>query len=931
MLGLHPERALALKAKFALKARFAFLAKALTAAAFMGLAGSLPADETKTDNQGDPLPQGARARLGTVRWRHGDTVRFVAFAQDGKAVVTASQDQVIRLWDRATGKEIRRFEGPTAQNPNAPLIAGGGGFGPIGVGQLPLALSPSGKVLAAAFPGGIQLWDVASGEKTRSIKAPVGGVSTLLFSPDGKVLVARAGNRTTYLFEAETGNERGQFKAAKPQGGVVAINFNRTGGASGSAVSQDGKTLATGETDFNQGKVSNCLKLTDMETGKEIRRIDIPDGVSALAYSPDGQILAYASGNSVILAEAASVKEIRKVAAPGGTTVLVFAPDGKWVAAKGRDQVIRLWETETGKEIQHFGQVAAALGGGAVAVLMPFYRPAEARDFAFSPDGKVLAAAAGQTVSFWDVATGKEGPMTGGHRGAVTALAVSPDGKTVLSRGADNVISRWDAATGKKLGQWQAPPTTGTAVFAPDGQSVALGVLDGTVRVVDVASGKELHKLKGHANGTAALAFSPDGKVLGSRGSFDGKIRLFDTVKGHELREISPGGNAAPANPGGFGVVGLRGNGLTFMPDGRTLVAHVAGNPPGFRVVNQPAPAMVSDSLRLFDVAGGKEIRQITLPAVGVAGYAVAPDGRVLAVENADQTITLWEIASGKERGRLGKPAQPTQPGVPIRGGAGLTIAGMPNAASSSVLAYSPDGTLLASKGPGHSVRVWDVLTGEEIGQFKGHAGLVTAVAFAPDGQSLVSGSKDTTLLVWDLARLKRVPTLATLELGPKELEAAWTDLAGDDAAKAFQSILRLARAGGQALPYLSKQLHPAAPVDGKLLERLIADLDSEQFQARQNALSELNKLGELAEPALRKVIAGEPSLETRRRIEPVLEKLASGTLTADRLRLVRALEVLERIGTPDARKLLGALAHGAPGALTTRQSQTILARLSRR
>src|SRR5258708_7838017 len=104
--------------------------------------------------------------------------------------------------------------------------------------------------------------------------------------------------------------------------------------------------------DFNQGKVTTYLKFLEMDTGKEIRVIDAtPDGVSAIAYSPNGKILAQGSGNAILLREADTAKEIRKINSPGGITSLAFAPDGNTLAAKGRDQVIRLWETDTAKEI----------------------------------------------------------------------------------------------------------------------------------------------------------------------------------------------------------------------------------------------------------------------------------------------------------------------------------------------------------------------------------------------------------------------------------------------------------------------------------------------------------------------------------------------------------------------------------------------------
>jgi HEAT repeat protein len=121
--------------------------------------------------------------------------------------------------------------------------------------------------------------------------------------------------------------------------------------------------------------------------------------------------------------------------------------------------------------------------------------------------------------------------------------------------------------------------------------------------------------------------------------------------------------------------------------------------------------------------------------------------------------------------------------------------------------------------------------------------------------------------------------------------------------------------------------MQPAPPVDPKKIDQWVVDLDSSMFTKRANAISQLEKLGDLAIPALKKVLAGKASLETRRRVEPLLEKLTSGSFTAEQIRVIRAIEVLDKIGTPEALQLLEHLATGAPGALTTRQAQAALAR----
>jgi WD domain, G-beta repeat len=249
---------------------------------------------------------------------------------------------------------------------------------------------------------------------------------------------------------------------------------------------------------------------------------------------------------------------------------------------------------------------------------------------------------------------------------------------------------------------------------------------------------------------------------------------------------------------------------------------------------------------------------------------------------------------------------------------------------SGNTLAFSPDGTLLACKGAENSICVWEVAGSNEIGQFKGHDGAVATVAFTPDGKTLATGSSDTTVLLWNVAGLKRAPARPTVEYPPADLAALWADLISDDAGKAFDGILRLTQASKQTLPLLRERIKPAVPVDPKKVAKLIADLDSEDFDQRSAAAEELEKLGDLVVPALQRVLTGQPTLETRRRTEQLLARLTGGALTPEQIGLVRAVEILERTATTEARQQLDALARGAPGALATRHAQAVLSRLGK-
>jgi hypothetical protein len=280
---------------------------------------------------------------------------------------------------------------------------------------------------------------------------------------------------------------------------------------------------------------------------------------------------------------------------------------------------------------------------------------------------------------------------------------------------------------------------------------------------------------------------------------------------------------------------------------------------------------------------------------------AFSADGRSVANATRDH-LAVYEVASGKER-------------VRFKGAAWK-------------LALSRDGRLLASA-DGSAVRLWDVPRGTAICPLAGHQAHVDALTFAPDGKFLVSASADSTALIWDVARFALPPKPANLDA--EQVEALWNDLASEDAGRAFKATVTLGAAPAQTVPWLRKRLKPVATPDAKRIAELIAQLDSDDFAVRNTAAKELEKLGDLAGPALRKALEGAISIEARRRIETLLGAGKPGhALPLEELRRLRAVEVLEQAATADARALLEMLAKGAARARLTREAKAALERLVR-
>jgi hypothetical protein len=229
----------------------------------------------------------------------------------------------------------------------------------------------------------------------------------------------------------------------------------------------------------------------------------------------------------------------------------------------------------------------------------------------------------------------------------------------------------------------------------------------------------------------------------------------------------------------------------------------------------------------------------------------------------------------------------------------------------------------------GYRIQLWDIGTGQELLCCQGHNSKVITLAFAPDDTRLACGLDDTTVLVWDVTPGLQRARRPVRDLSRAEREQLWAELAAEDAAKAHQAVGRLVAASGTAVDLLQERLQPCPERNPEPLRRLIRDLESPRFADREAAFLELKKLGEEVEPLLNQALEGNPVLELRRRVESLL---ASSHQVRDvaKLRRLRALSVLEQIGTSEARRVLKHVATGAAAARETQEAQAALERLAR-
>jgi RNA polymerase sigma factor (sigma-70 family) len=805
-----------------------------------------PQPKAANDLEGDPLPDGAIARLGTARLRHGQNVQAVVFAPDSKTVVSTGHDHLARQWDVTTGRQVGSF-GAQADR-DKPYAATRW--------MHSVAFSPDGKTLATGEHNDgwqvatIRLWDVASGAMLKQLQGHTDGVLCLAYSPDGKSLASASKDGTVRVWDVDRGAER--LNLTGHDGEVRWVTW-----------SPDGKVLASTGAD-------GAVRLWDADKGTAVHSWKAHvGGASAVAFSPDGKRLASSGADKTTrLWDLATRQELRKVERDKPVRGVAFSPDGKLVASGGTWEVL-LWDPDTGKEVRRLKGAHGELSG-----------------VTFSPDGKYVAAfvVSHSLVYVWETATGKRlGDYTGHEAAQVVRLTYSADGR-VTSYSADQSIRQWDPLTGRQLRLIQAPDTANRASsLAPDGRSLVCVHWNGDLRVRDL-SGKELRRWKGHEGTVMVVTHSPDGKVLAS-GGMDLAVVLWDPATGKELRRFRT--EAGPPSD------------IRFSPDGKLLAVVVRGQP-----------------LHLWEVDSGNA-RSLTPPPGPVAapGAVVggdvetavfSPDGRLIVTGGRDGVARVWDVTTGEQVRAL-------------PGHLGWIIG----------LAFSRDGRTLAV-GNWRHIHLWELNTGKLRRTFHGHEADVSALAFAPDGRTLVSGASDTTALVWDLTGRLENGKLRVAELSQRDLELAWTDLRGDDAARAYPALWALASSPKQALPLLRNALPRATGTGEEQISKLIAGLDDDDFDKREKATEELVKVGEQAEPLVKKALEGKPSVEMRRRLEYVLERLRGSGDSGERLQQARALEALEAMRTPEARAVLEELGGGVADAWLTREAKAALARLGK-
>ncbi|MBV8233670.1 MAG: protein kinase, partial [Planctomycetaceae bacterium] len=360
---------------------------------------------------------------------------------------------------------------------------------------------------------------------------------------------------------------------------------------------------------------------------------------------------------------------------------------------------------------------------------------------AFSPDGTtVLTGSYDSTARLWDITTARPRGAPIEHHAPIMSAALSPDGTMAVTGGWDQAARLWDTATGQPRGRPLGHRGVVYAVaFSPDGTTVLTGSDDRAARLWDVATGQPRGKPMEHQMPVWAVAFSPDGTTV-LTGSDDRAARLWDATTGQPR-----GGPLAHQGP-------VRA--VAFSPDGRTILT-----------------GCHDKTAQLWDAATGQPRGRPMVHQGGVRAVAFSPDGKIILTGSYDRSARLWDAATGQPRGRLlehqgGVRAMAFSPdGRTVLTGSFDAAARLWDAATARLLAttlehpgvvqavaFSPDGRTVLTGGWDQTARLWDAATGQPRGQPLAHHDAVWAVAFSPDGRTIVTGSDDRTARLWDAA-----------------------------------------------------------------------------------------------------------------------------------------------------------------------------------
>jgi WD40 repeat protein/class 3 adenylate cyclase len=577
--------------------------------------------------------------------------------------------------------------------------------------------SPDGTRFVTEGPeesGIIDIRNAETGESMLSFTGHDSDVNGVAFSADGSMLATTGDDGTAKVWDPESGRELGSIQG--PAGAVL-----------GPSLSPDGTLAAAAWLD-------GSVRVWEVATGRTVHEIDAVPAPFATSFSPDGERLAIGGldDSVAVVVDVRSGEEMFSLEGHEQHLQDVdWSPDGRWIATSSFDSTVGIWDARTGDlrfSLFHEGPVVVSdwspdgdrlVTGGSASTVWEITEAGGERLFslsaqdtssgvqgvAFSPDGdRVLTGDAAITAAkVWDVGrTGDaEWANVPGDPEWVTSVAFSPSGRELIASGEDATVAEWNPQTGESIQSLQTQGTVVDMDLSPDGALIATMGYPTKVSVWDRATGTAEFSFQpqGFAE---SLDWSPDGRLLAIGAVDDGRAIILDRF-GQEVAALEETADGA-------GVLDVQ-----FSPDGRLLAT---------ASISTGRPNPLAQRVKIWDWENGETLTEISVAAEGMAFH---PSGESIAIAHGG-LAGIWDVDSGQK----------------VR-----TFAGHEDALWD--VAFSPDGSMLATAGFDNTVRLWDVDAGTQLLVLRGHDQVVGRLAFSPDGSKLASGSGDGTARVWAL------------------------------------------------------------------------------------------------------------------------------------------------------------------------------------
>ena len=565
--------------------------------------------------------------------------------------------------------------------------------------------SPDGKYIATASTDStVRIWDTKTGKPITGPLKHEGKVSATVFSQDGKYIVTTSYDKSANIWEINTGKRRKRWKGY--------VGYAET--------SPNGKYIL-----INSSSIFFSNAIHDVKTGKEQLSY-----FNTAVFSPDGKYIVTVSNDSTATVwDAGSGKQVTE-ALKHETPIrsAVFSPDGKYIITVSSDSTATVWDARTGKQVaeplEHEGNINSA---------------------AFSPDGKyIVTASDDKTARVWDAKSGKPVTEPLEHKDDINSAAFSPDGRYIVTASDDNTARVWDARTGKQVTEpLKHEDDVTSAAFSPDGRYIVTASGDRTARVWDAKSGKLLTEpLK--QIGITPVTFSSDGRYVLTVSKYNNKTVIVYTNKRKFATEPLKHGNvvhSAAFSPDGKYIVtaslktarvwdAKSGKQVTELSEHGSLINSAAFSPDGKYIVT----ASYDKTARVWDAKSGKQVTEPLKHEDYVKSAAFSPDSRYIVTASSDKTARVWDVKTEK---------QVTEPLV--HGNAVFSAA------------FSPDGRYIVTASWDNTARVWDVKTGKQVTEPLEHEDDVRSAAFSPDGRYIVTASEDNTAKIMEFIPLQEI------------------------------------------------------------------------------------------------------------------------------------------------------------------------------